>query len=282
LIEAENCKIAVARQCELLSLSRSSYYYQSSGESAENIELMRRMDEQYLRTPFYGSPRMTVALKKMGYTVNHKRVERLMRVMGIVAVYPKRKTSQPYPLNKVYPYLLSNLEIRRPDQVWCADITYIRLAHGFVFLVVVMDWHSRYVLSWELSILLDKRFCLEALERALRISRPEIFNTDQGGQFTSLDFTGHLEAEGIRISMDGRGRVFDNVFIERLWRTVKYEEVYLHSYATVEEARRRLSEYFVFYNTERPHSSFGYRTPHEVYFGGSTNSVMAVPLEPRV
>jgi putative transposase len=281
LIEPGNGEIAVARQCELLALARSSYYYRGGGESAGNLELMRRIDEQYLRTPFYGSPRMTAVLKRMGYAVNHKRVERLMRVMGIVAVYPKKKTSQPHPENKIYPYLLSNLKIRRPDQVWGADITYVRLTHGFVFLVVVMDWHSRYVLSWELSILLDKRFCLEALDEALRVSRPEIFNTDQGGQFTSLDFTGRLEAEGIRISMDGRGRVFDNIFIERLWRTVKYEEVYLHSYETVEEARRRLSEYFVFYNTERLHSSLGYRTPHEVYFRGSTNAAI-VPLEPRV
>lgn len=179
------------------------------GESEENLELMRQIDEQFLRTPFYGSPRMTAVLKRKGYAVNHKRVECLMRVMGIVAVYPKKRTSQRHPENKIYPYLLSALEVTRPDQVWGADITYVRLAHGFVFLVVVMDWYSRYVLSWELSILLDKRFCLEALDRALRVSRPEIFNTDQGGQFTSLDFSGRLEAEGIRISMDGRGRVFE-------------------------------------------------------------------------
>jgi len=259
----------VARQCGLLDVARSSYYYENAGESDLNLDLMRLIDEQYLKTPFYGSPRMTEVLRKKGHQVNHKRIERLMRVMGIAAVYPKRHTSQSQPLNRIYPYLLDHLEIGRPDQVWASDITYIRLAHGFVFLTAVMDWFSRYVLAWELSILLDKEFCLTALDRALGISRPEIFNSDQGGQFTSPDFTGRLEAKGIRVSMDGRGRVFDNIFIERLWRTVKYEEVYLHAYETVEEARRRLASYFVFYNAERLHSSLGYRTPREVYFTGS-------------
>jgi putative transposase len=265
--------ISVTRQCGLLEVARSSYYYESAGESALNLELMRRIDEQYMKTPFYGSPRMTEVLKRKGYGVNHKRIERLMRVMGIAAIYPKRQTSQPESMNRIYPYLLGDLEINHPDQVWASDITDIRLAHGFVFLTAVMDWFSRYVLAWELSILLDKEFCLTALDRALGLSRPEIFNSDQGGQYTSLDFTGRLEAKGIRISMDGRGRVFDNVFIERLWRTVKYEEVYLHAYETVDEARRCLAGYFIFYNTERLHSSLGYRTPREVYFPGSAKAL---------
>ena len=240
---------------------------------------MKLIDEQYMKTPFYGSPRMTEVLKRKGLKVNHKRIERLMRIMGIAAIYPQRHTSQPQPLNRIYPYLLDRLEISRPDQVWASDITHIRLAHGFVFLTAVMDWFSRYVLAWELSILLDKEFCLTALDRALGISRPEIFNRDQGGQYTSPDFTGRLEAKGIRISMDGRGRVFDNVFIEPLWRTVKYEEVYLHAYDTVDEARRRLASYFIFYNTERLHSSLGYQTPREVYFGGTAHAFPASSAE---
>ena len=275
-------EISVARQCGLLDVARSSYYYESAGETTLNLELMRLIDAQYMKTPFYGSPRMTEVLKRKGYQVNHKRIERLMQVMGIAAIYPKKHTSQPQPLNRIYPYLLDHLEISRPDQVWASDITYIRLAHGFVFLTAVMDWFSRYVLAWELSILLDKEFCLTALDRALGISRPEIFNSDQGGQFTSPDFTGRLEAKGIRISMDGRGRVFDNVFIERLWRTVKYEEVYLHAYETVDEARRRLASYFIFYNTERLHSSLGYQTPRDVYFGGSTHAFPQTSTELRV
>ncbi len=270
MIEAGG-KLSVSKQCELVGLSRSSYYYRGHGESEDNLTLMRLIDEHYLRRPFYGSPRMTAVLRRLGYKVNHKRVERLMRVMGREAVYPKKKTSQSHPGHRIYPYLLADVEVSRPDQVWGADITYIRLAHGFVYLVVVMDWWSRYVLSWEVSTWLDRTFCLDALERALTISKPEIFNTDQGRQFTSLEFTRRLEAEGIRISMDSRGRVFDNIFIERLWRTVKYEEVYLHSYETVQEARRRLSDYFVFYNGERLHSALGYKTPQEVYFGCSAS-----------
>lgn len=278
MIEAKH-EISVARQCELLDVARSSYYYEGAGESSLNLELMKLIDVQYMKTPFYGSPRMTEVLKRKGLKVNHKRIERLMRVMGIAAIYPRRHTSQPQRLARTYPYLLDRLEISRPDQVWASDITYIRLAHGFVFLTAVMDWFSRYVLAWELSILLDKEFCLTALDRALGISRPEIFNSDQGGQYTSPDFTGRLEAKGIRISMDDRGRVFDNVFIERLWRTVKYEEVYLHAYDTVDEARRRLASYFIFYNTERLPSSLGYQTPREVYFGGTAHVFPASPVE---
>jgi len=234
---------------------------------------MSLIDEQYMKTPFYGSPRMTEVLRKKGYEVNHKRIERLMRVMGMAAIYPKRHTSPPQAMNRIYPYLLDHLEISRPDCVRASDVTYIRLAQGFVFLTAIMDLLSRYVPAWELSIFLEKVFCLTARDRALGISRPEIFNSDQGGQYTSPDFTGRLEAKGIRISMDGRGRVNDNIFIERIWRTVKYEEVYFHAYETGDEARRRLASYFIFYSTERLHSSLGYKTPREVYFSGSaTNS----------
>lgn len=221
-----DAEISVSRQCELLGLSRSSYYYQPCPVSNFNLELMRLIDEQYTKTPFYGVPRMTVWLKRQGYQVNHKRVARLMQLMGLQAVYPKRKTSIPSKEHKIYPYLLRDMDIERPDQVWCADITYIRMYRGFIYLIAIMDWFSRFILAWEVSITMDVDFCLRALDQALGKSRPEIFNTDQGSQFTSTDFTGRLEDSGIAISMDGRGRVFDNIFIERLWRTVKYEEIY--------------------------------------------------------
>jgi len=227
---------------------------------------MNLVDEQYTRTPFYGVPRMTAWLRRQGYGVNHKRIQRLMRLMGLEAIYPKPRLSIPSKEHKIYPYLLKGVSIDRPDQVWGADITYIRLAHGFMYLVAIMDWFSRYVLSWELSNTLETNFCLKALEGALMLSKPEIFNSDQGSQFTSLEFTGRLQTSGITISMDGRGRVFDNIFVERLWRSVKYEEVYLNHYQTVSEARLGLTEYFQFYNTERLHSSLEYRTPEEVYF----------------
>jgi putative transposase len=266
-IEPMNPQIAISRQCELLDLSRSSFYYKPEGEDDFNFELMRIIDEEYTRHPFYGARRMAAWLRAHGFSVNRKRVSRLMRLMGITAIYPKPRLSANGPDHKVYPYLLQGMDISQPDQAWCADITYIRLAHGFVYLVVIMDWHSRYVLSWELSTTLDKRFCLDAARQALLISKPEIFNTDQGPQFTSEEFTGLLEEEGIRVSMDGRGRIYDNIFLERLWWTVKYEEVYLHEYRTVLEARAHLAEYFRFYNEERLHETLGYRTPHEVYFG---------------
>jgi len=262
-----NPEIPVSRQCELLDLARSSFYYKPVGEDDSNLELMRLMDEEYTRHPFYGARRMAAWLRRQGFGANRKRVSRLMRLMGIQAIYPKPRLSANGPDHRVYPYLLKGLAVERPDQAWCADVTYIRLAHGFAYLVVIMDWHSRYVLSWELATTLDKAFCLEALQAALLISKPEIFNTDQGPQFTSGEFTGRLEGEGIRVSMDGRGRVYDNIFLERLWRTVKYEEIYLHEYQTAGEARRRLGEYFRFYNEERLHETHGYRTPHEVYFG---------------
>ena len=256
------------RQCELLGISRSTYYYRPGPISELNLELMRLIDEQYTKTPFYGVPRMTAWLRRQGYEINHKRVERLMKLMGLQAVYPKRRLTVASKEHKIYPYLLRGVEIKEPDQVWSADITYIRMLRGFLYLVAVMDWYSRYVLAWELSISMEKEFCLEALDKALKISCPEIFNTDQGSQFSSREFTGRLENEGIAISMDGRGRVFDNIFIERLWRTVKYEEVYLHDYGNVREAKEGLSRYFEFYNNERIHSSLGDLTPQEVYFKG--------------
>jgi putative transposase len=266
MIEPEHRALPVYRQCELLGLSRSAYYYRSRPIDGPNQRLMRFIDEQYTRTPFYGVPRMTAWLRRQGWMVNPKRVRRLMRLMGLEAVYPKPWTSKPAEGHKTYPYLLKGLAIDRSDQVWAADITYIRLDKGFIYLVAVMDWHSRYVLAWEVSTSLETVFCLAALKKALALSRPEIFNSDQGCQFTSFDLTGMLESREVRISMDGRGRAMDNIFVERLWRTVKYEEVYLHSYVTVSEAREALAAYFHFYNTERLHQSLGYRTPEEVYF----------------
>ena len=212
--------MSVVQQCGLLELSRSTFYYQPVGEDAYNLNLMRLIDEQFTKRPFYGVPRMTASLRRMGYGVNPKRVRRLMRVMGLEAIYPKPRLSANGSDHKVYPYLLKGVTVDRPDQAWATDITYVRLTHGFVYLTAIMDWYSRYVVSWELSITLDTGFCLEALRKALRISKPEIFNTDQGPQFTSVDFTGLLENEGIRVSMDGRGRVYDNIFVERLWRSV--------------------------------------------------------------
>lgn len=255
----------MARQCELLGLSRSGLYYQLRPENDENLELMRLLDEQYTTTPFYGVARMTAWLRAQGFTVNPKRVRRLLRLMGLEAVYPKPRLSIANHQHKVYPYLLKGLAISRPNQVWATDITYIRLARGFAYLVAVMDWFSRRVLSWELSVNLDADFCVRALERALERGRPDMFNSDQGSQFTSAAFTGVLLALDVAISMDGRGRVFDNIFIERLWRSVKYEEVYLKDYAGVEEARYGIGRYFDFYNNERLHQSLGYRTPTAVY-----------------
>ena len=257
--------MSIVRQCQLLGVNRASYYYAPSGESAYNQHLMRLLDEQYTKTPFYGSPRMTAWLRQQGYVVNHKRVERLMEQMGLQAIYPKPRLSQPAPGHKVYPYLLRDVAIARVDQVWSCDITYIRMQSGFVYLMAVIDWFSRYVLSWSVSISLEADFCLEALEAALSLGTPAIFNTDQGSQFTSDAFTGRLERAGISISMDGRGRALDNIFVERLWRTVKYEEVYLHSYESVAQAVARLRSYLRFYNEERLHQSLGYRTPASVY-----------------
>lgn len=255
----------MGRQCELLDLCRSSYYYRPTGESEANLLYMRLLDEQYTRTPFYGVDKMTKFLRDQGHAVNSKRVRRLLRGMGLEAVYPKPRTSLKDGETGVYPYLLRGLAIERPNQVWAADITYIRLRRGFAYLVAVLDWHSRYVISWELSLSMEVDFCLAALDRALSTARPEIFNTDQGSQFTSQAFTGRLLSAGVSVSMDGRGRVFDNIMVERLWRTVKYEEVYLKDYEEVLEAREGLSRYFAFYNEQRYHQSLDYRTPAVVY-----------------
>jgi len=241
-------------------------YYAPRQETDENLALMRLLDEQYTQTPFYGVLRMREWLARQGYEVNVKRVRRLLRQMGLEAIYARPRLSASAPGHRIYPYLLRGLPIVRPNQVWGTDITYIRMRHGFVYLVAIMDWFSRYVLSWELSITLDVTFCVAALEWALKTGRPEIFNSDQGSQFTSEQFTGRLLGCDVAISMDGRGRAMDNIFVERLWRTIKYEEVYLKDYAEISEAIANLREYFSFYNRERIHQSLGYQTPAEVYF----------------
>lgn len=264
-IEVDEPHLSVRRQCDLLGLSRGSWHYKSMGESEENLQLMRLLDEQYTRTPFYGVLRMTAWLQRQGYAVNEKRVRRLLRTMRLTAIYPGPKTSLPAPAHRIYPYLLRGVAITRPNFVWSTDITYIRLAHGFVYLVAIMDWFSRYVLAWRLSNSLETHFCVEALEHALAGTVPEIFNSDQGAQFTSLEFTSRLDHRGVRISMDGRGRALDNAFVERLWRSVKWEEVYVNSYPSVRDAWHGLNRYFVYYNQERPHQALGYRTPAEVY-----------------
>lgn len=253
------------RQCELLGLARSSYYYEPMPESEEDLLLMRLLDEQYTKTPFYGHRKMVVHLGEHGYAVDRKRVRRLMHRMGLEAIYPKPQLSRPDEPSVRYPYLLRGVSIDRIDHVWSSDITYIRLARGFVYLVAILDWFSRYVLAWELSTTLDTSFCLDALDRSLRAGQPQIFNTDQGVQFTSQEFTDRLRSAQIRISWDGRGRALDNVFVERLWRSVKYEEVYIKDYQTVSEARNGLTQYFHFYNNERYHQSLDYQTPCAVY-----------------
>jgi putative transposase len=265
LLEPAHLTLSVAQQCALLGLARSSWYYQPAPPSALTQELLDRLDEQYTRTPFYGVRRMTAVLRGEGYAVNPKRVRRLFRLLGLEAIYPKPKTSTPAPGHRIYPYLLRGVPITHTDQVWSTDITYIRLAQGWIYLVAILDWYSRYVLAWEVSNTLDSAFCVSALERALAQARPAIFNTDQGSQFTSQEFTSRLLAAEVRISMDGRGRALDNVFVERLWRTVKYEEVYLKSYATVPVAIQSLGEYLRFYNEERLHQALGYQTPAAVY-----------------
>jgi putative transposase len=249
----------------LLGLSRASYYYEAVPEDPLNLELMRRIDMQYLQTPFYGWPKMTVALRKQGYQVNGKRVRRLMRQMGLQAITVRKRPVTSTPGHQVYPYLLRDLPIERPNQVWCADITYVPMPLGFLYLVAIMDWFSRYVIAWALSNSLEGSFCRTALQQALGCGVPAIFNTDQGSQFTAPAFTRLLERAGVRISMDGRGRVFDNIFVERLWRTVKYEHLYVHDYQTGSMVTQGLADYFQFYNTERPHQSLGYRTPAEVH-----------------
>lgn len=265
LMEPEHPGLSLRRQCELLGLNRSSWYYVPGTESVENLYLMRLIDEQYTRTPFYGWPRMTAYLRTQGYLVNHKRVQRLMQLMGLQALYPRPRTTLPCPAHRVYPYLLRDVTVTHRDQVWSADITYVPMPHGFMYLVAILDWFSRYVVAWQLSNTLDGQFCREALDASLQHGRPDIFNTDQGVQFTATEFTQMLEHAGIRISMDGRGRALDNIFVERLWRTVKYENVYLMEYATVPDLITGLTAYFQFYNYERLHQSLGYRTPASVY-----------------
>ena len=269
-IDPAHPQLSVTRQCELIDLPRSSYYRQrlSARESEESLALMRLIDEEYTRHPFYGSRQMRNYLRRLGYRVNRKRVQRLMRLMGLVSVAPKPNTSRPAPGHKIYPYLLRGLSIERPNQVWCTDLTYIRLAHGFVYLTAVMDWHSRYVLSWEVSVTMEESACVSALESALRRHpQPEIFNSDQGSQFTGQTFTQVLKDHGIQISMDGKGRATDNIMIERLWRSVKYEEIYLKEYHSVQELVQALKRYFEFYNHQRPHQSLDGSTPAEAYWG---------------
>lgn len=260
MIEPGHPDLSLRQQCRLLHLPWSSWHYQPAGESEENLALMRQLDELYLQTPFYGSRKFAVILG-----VNRKRVQRLMQRMGLEALYPKKCTTRSCPEHRKYPYLLRNMAVERCNQVWSADITYVPLGHGFMYLTAVIDWFSRYVLAWRLSNTLEGSFCLEALEEALAVGRPEIFNTDQGVQFTSQAFTGRLEEAGIQISMDGRGRALDNVFVERLWRSVKYEEVYPRRYADGWEAERSLGCYFTFYNHQRIHQALAYRTPAVVY-----------------
>jgi putative transposase len=268
LIEPEHSQLSIIRQCDLLDLPRSSFYYQPVTVNPQNLHLMKLIDKEYTEHPFYGIRRMTAWLRSQGEPVNHKRVARLMRQMGLEAIYPRPRTTIPADNVRKYPYLLKEVTVTTPNQVWSTDITYIRLKKGFIYLVAVIDWYSRYVLAWELSNTLDMQFCLDALEAALKLGHPQIFNTDQGSQFTSPAFTDILEREHIRISQDGKGRAFDNIFVERLWRTVKYEEVYLKSYPSLTEAYHSLKAYFAFYNQQRLHQSLGYKTPAEIHFQG--------------
>jgi len=266
LVSVEYPRLSVVRQCALVDISRSSYYHVPNGENEYNLELMRKIDRQFLETPFYGSRQMARHLRRQGCAVGRTRIRRLMRRMGLQAIYQKPRTSTPNARHRVYPYLLRGLSIERANQVWCADITYIPMPRGFLYLVAVMDWHTRAVLSWRLSNSMDSGFCVEALAEALfRYGTPEIFNTDQGSQFTSEEFTDTLSGAGIRISMDGKGRWMDNVFIERLWRSLKYESVYLREFETEIDAQCEIKKWLQFYNMERPHSIFGDKTPMEVY-----------------
>jgi putative transposase len=266
LIELGHEHLSIVRQCELVSISRSSFYYQPVGETAQNLALMRVIDAQFLETPWYGSRQMARHLRREGHEVGRKRVRRLMAIMGLAPIYQRPRTTVPHPEHRIYPYLLRGLVVDRPNQVWCADITYIPMRRGFLYLVAVMDWATRKVLSWRVSNTMDVAFCIEALQEAqARFGRPEIFNTDQGSQFTSTEFTDVLRTADVRISMDGRGRWMDNVFIERLWRSLKYECVYLHAFETGSELRAGLTRWIGYYNTRRPHSTLAGRTPDETY-----------------
>ncbi len=271
MIATDHPRLSIRRQCELVSISRASFYRQPAGESTENLELMRLIDEAFMEMPWYGSRQMARHLRRLGWRVGRKRVRRLMKMIGLVAIYQAPKTSEPHPQHKIYPYLLRHLSIDHPDQVWCADVTYIPMRRGFLYLAAIMDWFSRKVLAWRLSNTLEADFCVAALEDAIaRHGKPDIFNTDQGSQFTGFDFTNTLKDAGIRISMDGRGRWMDNVFIERLWRSLKYECVYLNAFETGSEARASIGRWINYYNRDRPHSSFDGRTPDEVYATAET------------
>ena len=277
---------SLSRQCELLSIGRSSFYYAPKGESAETLALMRRIDELFLKHPFYGSRQMVRQLRREGVSAGRHRVRRLMRLMGLQAIYQTPRTSEPHPAHRIHPYLLKGMKIDRPNRVWCADITYIPVQRGFLYLVAIMDWATRHVLAWRLSNTMDASFCVEALAEALsRYRHPEIFNTDQGSQFTSFDFTGVLGQSGIAISMDGRGRCMDNIFIERLWRSLKYEAVYLHELTDGFKAEQVIGEWIGFYNTERPHSALAGQTPAEAYGAGLPMDMMdkanALPTSPQ-
>ena len=277
MVERDHPSLSVSRQCRLLALSRSALYYQPVGESPETLALMRRIDELYLEYPFYGSRQMMRHLAREGVTVGRHRVRRLMRLLGLEAIYRKPRTTVANPEHRVYPYLLRGLTIERPNHVWCADITYIPVQGGFLYLVAIMDWASRRVLAWRLSNTMDTEFCLQALTEALALHvTPEIFNTDQGSQFTSIAFTAALQDAGIRCSMDGRGRCLDNAFIERLWRSLKYEAVYLHELADGFAAQRVIAEWIEYYNEVRPHSALAGRTPDEAYRGGATDFAQEV------
>ncbi len=265
LIDLNDPMLSIQQQCALVGLSRSVYYYQPAAESEKNLHLMRLLDAQYLQTPFYGSRRMTVWLHEQGYGINRKRIQRLMRLMGLEGLAPGPSTSRAHPAHRRYPYLLRNIKVVRPNQAWCVDITYVPMALGFMYLVAIMDWFSRYVVAWAVSNTLEVDFCLEALDQALTMYTPEIFNSDQGVQFTSQAWIERIEAAGSLVSMDGRGRVFDNIFIERLWRSVKYEDIYLRDYTTGPELVRGLRAYFRFYNEHRPHQAHGYQTPAVIY-----------------
>lgn len=268
MVDRLGSKLSLVRQCSLLDISRGSVYYRPTPARAEDLELMALMDRQYMKTPFYGSRRMRVWLSGQGHPVGRDRTRRLMRLAGLEAVYRRPNTSRPTREHRVYPYLLKGMTIERVNHVWTADITYIPMARGFLYLVAVMDWYSRYVLAWRLSNTLEVGFCVEALEEALSNGKPEIFNTDQGSQFTSAAFTGPLLERGIQVSMDGKGRYLDNIFVERLWRSIKYEEVYLKAYKDGTEARQGIGAYLDFYNHERPHQALGYWTPQEVFHEG--------------
>ncbi len=286
MIRRDHPVLSLSRQCKILSISRSSFYYAPKGESPENLALMRRIDELFLKYPFYGSRQMVRQLRREGLRVGRHRVRRLMRLMGLEAIYQAPRTSTPHPEHRIYPYRLNGLTIDRPNQVWCADITYIPVQRGFLYLIAIMDWATRHVLAWRLSNTMDAGFCVEALTEALaRYGRPEIFNTDQGSQFTSLDFTGVLKNADVAISMDGRGRCMDNIFIERLWRSLKYEAVYLHELTDGFKAERVIGEWIGFYNTERPHSALAGRTPAEAYGAEQPVDMMdkarALPTSPQ-